>query len=93
MKYYDITFHELSGKNVIKRSIPSDKENFSAWEDACVAIEPDFLHLLVDGVAVSLNRRYIVRIDCQEVTDPTEKATTAKDELAGVINTLSNMGF
>ena len=42
MKYYDITFHELSGKNVIKRSIPSDKENFSAWEDACVAIEPDF---------------------------------------------------
>jgi len=48
MKYYDITFHELSGKNVIKRSIPSDKENFSAWEDACVAIEPDFLHLLVD---------------------------------------------
>jgi len=34
-----------------------------------------------------------VRIDCQEVSDPTEKAITAKDELAGVINTLSNMGF
>ncbi len=82
MKYYDITFHELSGKNVIKRSIPSDKENFSAWEDACVAIEPDFLHLLVDGVAVSLNRRYIVRIDCQ-VTDPTEKRSPLKTNWQG----------
>ncbi|MGH1841399.1 hypothetical protein ABE867_11825 [Enterococcus gallinarum] len=89
MKYYDITFHELSGKNVIKRSVPSDKANF----DACVAIDQEFLQILVNGNAVSLNRRYIVRIDCQEVEDPTEKAITTKDELAGVINTLSNMGF
>lgn len=93
MTYYDITFHELSGKSIIKRSVPSDKTNFDAWQDACAAIEPDFLHILVNGDAVSLNRRYIVRIDCQEVSDPTEKAITAKDELAGVINTLNNMGF
>ena len=38
MKYYDITFHELSGKNVIKRSVPSDKANFDAWQDACVSL-------------------------------------------------------
>jgi hypothetical protein len=93
MKYYDITFHELSGKSVIKRSVPSDKTNFDAWQDACVAIDQEFLQILVEGNAVSLNRRYVVRIDCQEVEDPTEKAITAKDELAGVINTLSNMGF
>ena len=93
MKYYDITFHELSGKNVIKRSVPSDKANFDAWQDACVAIDQEFLQILVNGNAESLNRRYIVRIDCQEVEDPTEKAITTKDELAGVINTLSNMGF
>ena len=42
MKYYDITFHELSGKNVIKRSVPSDKANF----DACVAIDQEFLKIL-----------------------------------------------
>jgi len=55
MTYYDITFHELSGKSIIKRSVPSDKTNFDAWQDACAAIEPDFLHILVNGDAVSLN--------------------------------------
>ncbi len=25
MKYYDVTFHELSGKTVVKRDIPSEK--------------------------------------------------------------------
>ncbi len=26
MKYYDVTFHELSGKTVVKRDIPSEKK-------------------------------------------------------------------
>ena len=35
MKYYDVTFHELSGKTVVKRDIPSEKNGFDVWKDAC----------------------------------------------------------
>ena len=30
MKYYDITFHEVSGRAVIKRAVPSEKAPFAA---------------------------------------------------------------
>lgn len=93
MKYYDVTFHELSGKSVVKRDIPSDQDSFSVWREACVDVTDNEIHLLVNGQAVILNRQYIVRIDCEEVEDPTEKAMSRKDELAGVITTLSNMGL
>ena len=94
MKYYDITFHELSGKTVIKRNIPSEKEGFEAWQDACVMINDKEIQLLVtEGTYVVMNRQFIVRIDAQEVTDPAEKAQSRKDEIMGVVNTLSNMGF
>lgn len=36
MKYYDITFHELSGKSVVKRNVPSAKDGFDIWQDACI---------------------------------------------------------
>ena len=75
MKYYDITFHELSGKTIIKRNIPSEKEGFAAWEDACSKVTENELQLLVnDGTYVTMNRKFIVRIDAEEVSDPTEKA-------------------
>lgn len=94
MKYYDITFHELSGKTIIKRNIPSEREGFTAWEDACSKVTENELHILVnDGTYVRMNRKFIVRIDAEEVPDPTEKALSRKDELMGVVNTLSNMGF
>ncbi len=38
MNYYDITFHELSGKTVIKRNVPSEKAGFEAWQDACAQV-------------------------------------------------------
>ena len=86
MKYYDITFHELSGKTIIKRNIPSEKEGFAAWEDACSKVTENELQLLVnDGTYVTM--------DAEEVSDPTEKALSRKDEIMGVVNTLSNMGF
>ncbi len=94
MKYYDITFHELSGKSVIKRNVPSENSGFEAWQDACAYYDEKEIALLInDGTYVTMNRQYIVRIDAEEVEDPTEKALTRKDEIAGVINTLSNMGF
>lgn len=94
MTYYDITFHELRGKSVVKRNVPSDKEGFDAWQDACVKISDQELSILInDGTYVTLNRKFIVRIDTQEVSDPTEKVLSRKDEIIGVVNTLSNMGF
>ncbi|MBO0432661.1 hypothetical protein [Enterococcus sp. DIV0660C] len=94
MNYYDITFHELSGKSVVKRNVPSDKEGFDVWKDACVKISDQELNILInDGTYVTLNRKFIVRIDTQEVSDPTEKVLSRKDEIIGVVNTLSNMGF
>ncbi|MBO0482297.1 hypothetical protein [Candidatus Enterococcus courvalinii] len=94
MNYYDITFHELSGKSVVKRNVPSDKEGFDVWQDACVKISDQELNILInDGTYVTLNRKYIVRMDTQEVSDPTEKVLSRKDEIIGVVNTLSNMGF
>ncbi|MBF8808671.1 MAG: hypothetical protein IC227_10995 [Enterococcus lacertideformus] len=94
MKYYDITFHELSGKTVIKRNVPSENEGFNAWQDACAKITDKEVQLLVnEGTYVTMNRQFIVRIDADEVTDPIEKAQSRKDEIMGVVNTLSNMGL
>ncbi|WP_165005220.1 MULTISPECIES: hypothetical protein [unclassified Enterococcus] len=94
MKYYDVTFHELSGKTVVKRTVPSEKEGFDVWQDACAGFTENELFILInDGTYVTMNRKFIVRIDTEEVEDPTEKAQSRKDEIMGVVNTLSNMGF
>lgn len=94
MKYYDVTFHELSGKSVVKRSIPSSLEGFEVWKDACVSYTEDELLILVnEGTYVTLKQRYIVRIDAKEVDGPVEKLLSRQDEIMGVVNTLANMGF
>ena len=93
-KYYDVTFHELSGKSVVKREIPSDKEPFEAWQDACVSYTDEELKVQVnENQFITLNRRFVVRIDAEEVDGPTEKQIKRHDELMGVVNTLSNMGI
>ncbi len=69
MTYYDITFHELSGKSVVKRNVPSDKEGFDAWQDVCKNFGSRTEYFLInDGTYVTLNRKFIVRIDTQEVS-------------------------
>lgn len=94
MKYYDVTFHELSGKSIVKRNVPSDKEAFDIWQDACIAVNEQELYLVInEETQVILNRRYIVRIDIAAVENPLDKELKRRDEIAGVINTLSNMGF
>ncbi|ALS02238.1 hypothetical protein ATZ33_12840 [Enterococcus silesiacus] len=93
-KYYDVTFHELSGKSVVKREIISDKEPFNVWEDACVSITEDSLNIRVnEETYVTLNRRFVVRVDVEEVDGPVDKKIKRHDEIMGVVNTLSNMGF
>lgn len=94
IKYYDLTFHELSGKSVIKREVASEKEAFLAWQDACESFDENVLNIRInEDTFVSLNRRYVVRIDAEEVDGPVEKQIRRRDEIMGVVNTLSNMGL
>jgi hypothetical protein len=94
VNYYDVTFHELSGKSVIKREVASEKDAFEAWQDACESYDKEVLNIRInEDTFVSLNRRYVVRIDVEEVDGPVEKQIRRRDEIMGVVNTLSNMGF
>lgn len=93
MKYYDITFHELSGRAVIKRAIPSEKEPFEAWEDACVKVTAEQLFLMVNETNVILERKFVTRTDVEEIEDPIDTNQKRKDEFTTIVNTLSNMGF
>ncbi|MHC5216961.1 hypothetical protein ACYSNR_09845 [Enterococcus sp. LJL128] len=94
IKYYDVTFHELSGKSVVKREISSEKEVFDVWQDACESYTEEAFNLRInEDTFVTLNRRFVVRIDTEEVDGPAEKQIRRHDELMGVVNTLSNMGF
>ena len=93
MNYYDITFHGVSGRAVIKRTVPSEKDPYDAWQDACAVITDEEIRLLVNDTYVTMRRALIARIDVELVTDPLEEAQSRKDELRNVINTLSNMGF
>ena len=51
MKYYDVTFHELSGKTVVKRDIPSEKNGFDVWKDACADYNENELFILINDGA------------------------------------------
>ena len=93
-KFYDITFHEVSGKAVVKRQIFSDRSPFEAWEDACEKVSEDTLDIRVnEDTFITLARKFIVRIDTVEVNGPVDKQIHRHDELMGVVNTLSNMGL
>lgn len=93
MKYYDITFHGVSGRAVIKRTVPSERPPFEAWQDACVKVTNDELQLLINESCIIIMRKFLARIDVEEVKDPIDQAKKRKDEVVNVINTLSNMGF
>lgn len=93
-RYYDVTFHELSGKTVVKRSVISKRKAFDVWQDACVSFTDAALHILInEETYITLNRDYVVRIDVKRVDDPLDRKIKRQDEVMGVVNTLSNMGF
>lgn len=94
IKYYDVTFHELSGKSVVKREVSSEKTAFDVWQDACASYTDDYLNIQVNGDKfITLNRQFVVRVDVEEVDGPTEKQIKRHDEIMGVVNALSNMGI
>ncbi|MBP1047009.1 hypothetical protein I6N96_12080 [Enterococcus sp. BWM-S5] len=94
VNYYDVTFHELSGKSVVKREIPSEKAPFDVWQDACDSYTDDYLNIRInEDKFVQMNRAFVVRIDVEEVEGPAEKQIKRHDELMGIVNTLSNMGI
>lgn len=94
MKYYDVTFHQANGQSIAKRNIPSEKAPFEIWQDACAAFNEKELYILInDGTQVVLNRQFVVRTDIEEVEDPIDKDIKRHDEIMGVVNALSNMGF
>lgn len=93
-KHYDVTFHELSGKTVVKQDIPSEKNDFDVWKDACASYSENGLFILInDGVYVMTNRKFIVRVGTEEIEDPTEKACSRKDEIIDAASTSPNMGL
>ena len=79
MKYYDVTFHELSGKTVVKRDIPSEKNGFDVWKDACADYNENELFILInDGAYVTMNRKFIVRIRHRRGRRSDRKSTFSK---------------
>lgn len=93
-KYYDVSFHELSGKSVIKREIISDKEPFEVWKDACASYTDSEMNISInENTFITLSRQFVVRVDVTEVDGPVDKKMKRRDEIMGVVNTLSNMGF
>lgn len=94
MKYYDVTFQESNGRRVVKRDIPSEKEGFDVWEEACVAFDEEKIELIVnEGIYVTLFRAHLISIAAEEVENPVEARMSRRDEIMGVVNTLSKMGF
>lgn len=94
VKYYDVTFHELGGKAVVKRQVMSERKPFEAWEDACEMVTEKVLTIRVnEATYVTLNRKFVVRIDAEVVDGPVDKKIKHRDELVNFVNTLSNMGI
>lgn len=94
INYYDVVFHELSGKAVVKRQIMSEREPFDAWMDACESFTEKSLNIRVnEATYVTLTRKFVVRIEVNKVDGPVDKKIKHRDELINVVNTLSNMGL
>lgn len=63
---------------MVKRDILL-KNGFDVWKDACADYNENELFILInDGAYVTMNRKFIVRIDTEEVEDPTEKHVLEK---------------
>lgn len=92
-KYYDIAFHVLNDRVLVKKQVSSDKEVYDAWKDACAKIDDDFLYLFVDDQYITLTRSYIVRIDVREVSNPIDKEMRRKETASAVVQKISDMGF
>ena len=92
-KYYDIAFHILNDRVLVKKQVFSDKEPFDAWQDACVSIDDKHLHLFVDDQYITLNRTYIVRIDVRNVQDPLDKSMKRNETVNEIKKKVTDWGL
>ncbi|MDR0921714.1 MAG: hypothetical protein LBM95_04950 [Lactobacillales bacterium] len=92
-KFYDIAFHVFNDRVLVKKEVYSEKDAFDAWEDACVKITDKHVQIFVNEQSITLDRRYIVRVDAREVTGPVEKDFKRRENVQAVVNKLSDMGF
>lgn len=94
LKTYDVTFHTLDGKSIIKRNVNSEHNNERVWEDAVERFDTDHLFIRMnDKTLVSLLRTAIVRIDMTELESDQEKSQDRRDEFRNAIYTLGQMGL
>jgi hypothetical protein len=93
VSYYDIAFHVLNDRVLVKKQVASDREPFDAWMDACAKITDDQLMIFVDNQYITLDRRFIVRVDARSVEGQVEKDFKRKENMQTVVKTLSDMGF
>ncbi|SJZ96043.1 hypothetical protein SAMN02745116_01968 [Pilibacter termitis] len=92
-KYYNVAFHVLNDRVLVKKEVYSEKEPFDVWEDACTKVSEKHLYLFVDDQFITLDRQYVVRVDVREVDNPMDKEMKRKGLAEGVVQKLSDMGF
>lgn len=93
-KVYDVAFHTIDGKAIIKRGVTSEHTDEHVWEDAAEKFDDNHIYVRMnDKTLVCLNRKYIVRIDMTAVEGPIEKAIKRRDEFQNVVYTFSEMGL
>lgn len=93
-KVYDVAFHTIDGKTIIKRSVSSEHIDEHIWEDAVEKFDNEHIYIRMNNkTLVCLNRKYIVRIDITTVEGPLEKALKRRDEFQDVVYTFSEMGL
>ena len=92
-KYYNIAFHVLNDRVLVKKDVYSEKDAFDAWEDACVSMDDNTLRVFVDDQYITLNRKYIVRIDVRNVEDPVDKDRKRKEIVNEAMKKVSDWGI
>ncbi|MDR2465562.1 MAG: hypothetical protein LBD38_04730 [Streptococcaceae bacterium] len=92
-KYYDIAFHLLNDRTLVKKEVYSELESFDVWQDACAKVDEKNLYLFVDDQFITVDRQYIVRIDARIVENPVDKGMKRRELTEGVVKKLTDMGF
>jgi len=94
MNTYDVTFHTVDGKAIVKRNVQSEHNNERVWEDAVEKFDADHVFIRMnEATLVSLLRRAIVRIDMTEVPSEEQKKQNRRDEFRDAIYTMGQMGL
>ena len=92
-QYYDIAFHLLNDRVLVKKQVYSEREVFDAWMDACVNISDKNLQLFVDNQYITLDRSFIIRVDVRIVEDPIDKDFKRKETVNEMVKKVTDWGL